>query len=487
MNVLAHITGKEFENTSFMMALCRMKIEKLYLIEGKNNPHTDFACLEGKYAEIWDNLDTHAMKYKNKLEGNSIIPLDKALLTKFEPYMLIAIKMLERTDEKDIPLEQRMNIIFTHLAYWNTFLDRHRIDIFLTMNFPHSGYNYIIYALCKIRGIKTAFPIACQASSYSYISDDVTTHAPEVVGVYNTLLEKFSDTPIEDIPLSFEFQKVFETQTGNDESKTPYFMQNVVYPDLSSFGDFKKRMAFFWHIISAPRGIKGTCEEYSRNSKTDEYYKLWASHLSCIDMENEKYIYFPLHYQPEGTTMPLGDCYVWQTLAIEMLNAYLPSDVYIYVKENPKQTHISRTAEFVEKLAALPRVKLVASDVDTYRLLNNSIAVASITGTAIWEGLFKAKPAIMFGNFIYEHAPGVFRVVTNEDCAAAIDRILNHCPAPTHKELKIFVKAMEEVCVHGFFDREILIPNYGIKKAMDMSCDLMVACVKKYMGDSYIL
>lgn len=488
MNVLAHITGKDFENKAFMMALCRINLEKLYLIEGKNNSHSDFACLENKYAEIWDNLDTHAMKYSDKLEGDKIIPLDNALLEKFQPYMLTALKMLERTNEEELSFEQRINIIFTHLAYWNTFLERHKINIFITMNFPHSGYNYIIYSLCKIKGIQCAFPIACQATSYSYISDDVEcSHAPELNEAYNSLIKKFEDIDIDDIPLVPELQKVFDIQTGKDESKTPYFMLNVEYPDVTWIAETKKKVAFLWHLLSAPRGISGTCAEYRHNKEDDSYHKLWQSFLSPIDMAKGKYIYFPLHYQPEGTTMPLGGYYVWQQLAIEMLNAHLPKDVYIYVKENPKQTHVSRTPEFVKKLSSLSQVKLVPCNGDTFELLNNSIAVATITGTAIWEGLFKGKSSIMFGNFFYQNAPGVFSVRTNEDCKAALDKILSQNCGPSHKQLKIFLKAMEEVCVQGFFDREILIKDYGMEKTLEMSCNLIVECVKKYMGKEQIL
>lgn len=123
---------------------------------------------------------------------------------------------------------------------------------------------------------------------------------------------------------------------------------------------------------------------------------------------NQPYVYFPLHLQPELTTDPLGGCYGDQALAIERLRSWLPSDVAIVVKENPKQHYEWRDPAFYERIRTLPSVFLVDRKVNTYKLLRNSTMVATITGTAGWESLLMGRPVIVFGAAWYAGLPGVF-------------------------------------------------------------------------------
>lgn len=71
--------------------------------------------------------------------------------------------------------------------------------------------------------------------------------------------------------------------------------------------------------------------------------------------EGEKFIYVPLHMQPELTTCPLGGQFADQLLMVRMLSAHLPKGYRLYVKEHPDQlrhtlTHPSaRSAEFYDE------------------------------------------------------------------------------------------------------------------------------------------
>ncbi|WP_461247260.1 capsular polysaccharide export protein, LipB/KpsS family, partial [Treponema sp. R6D11] len=69
------------------------------------------------------------------------------------------------------------------------------------------------------------------------------------------------------------------------------------------------------------------------------------------------------------------------------------------------------------------RIKFIKSNVDSQELINNSIAVATCTGTAAIEALIKEKPVFIFGNFFYEYAPGAKKITNNNDMKNAYEFI----------------------------------------------------------------
>ena len=129
--------------------------------------------------------------------------------------------------------------------------------------------------------------------------------------------------------------------------------------------------------------------------------------------QSKKYVYFPLHVQPEMTTDTLGGIYEDQLLAIERLNQLLPDDIYIYVKENPAQTYYKRGEEFFSRLFSIPKVVLVTPETNTYDLIEHAEFVATITGTAGWEAITAGKKCLCFGYAWYRSLAGVIRYTAN--------------------------------------------------------------------------
>ena len=160
--------------------------------------------------------------------------------------------------------------------------------------------------------------------------------------------------------------------------------------------------------------------------------------LSC------KYIYVAPHYQPEATTVPLAGAFANQLLIVQMLAYCVPDDVLIYVKEHPAQDVFCRSIRFYQDIASIPNVRLIRRSFNTFELTTHAVAVATATGTVGWEALFKGKPVLMFGSYIYQYAPGVLRVKTLEDCKKAIYKIFHEGFKPNLDELKLFLKAIDE-------------------------------------------
>jgi len=190
-------------------------------------------------------------------------------------------------------------------------------------------------------------------------------------------------------------------------------------------------------------------KEIKRRSKKDKKLFKYYENLTIEPDLSKNYIYIPLHYQPEATTSPLAGIFAYQQLLVQMLSYLLPDNYYLYVKEHPGSTALFRDKKFYEEIS-LSNVQLISRSFNTYKLIENSIAVATCTGRAGWEALFRGKPVLLFGTIYYQYANGVFRIRNLEDCRNALNKILNKNVKPTLKDMKIFLKALELTSIEGY-------------------------------------
>lgn len=144
-------------------------------------------------------------------------------------------------------------------------------------------------------------------------------------------------------------------------------------------------------IISRPH-------HYIQKFRAFKFYK-----TNSVQVNTEKkYIYFPLHVQPERTSLPEGFEFHNQLLIVQMLRQYLPEDIHIFVKEHPSSFSLRwspkfRTKRLYEQLIKIPNVKLVSLEQDNFELVDNALAVCTITGTVGIEAFARKVPVIYFG------------------------------------------------------------------------------------------
>jgi hypothetical protein len=122
----------------------------------------------------------------------------------------------------------------------------------------------------------------------------------------------------------------------------------------------------------------------------------------------ERFVLFPLHFQPEATTLVQAPLYLDQLALLRDIATTLPAGLRLYVKE-----HVSsrgrRPLGFYEGIRAIPAARLLGPDEDTWSLIREAAAVAVITGTVGWEGLLFGKPVVTFGDVFINHHPSVYR------------------------------------------------------------------------------
>jgi len=120
------------------------------------------------------------------------------------------------------------------------------------------------------------------------------------------------------------------------------------------------------------------------------------------DIGSEPYVFFPLHVNPEASTMIYAPDFVDQIAVIEALSKNIPLGYKLYVKEHPIMIGL-RPKNFYKEIKKYPNVVLVSPFADNFLCIRNAALVSVITGTAGWEGLLMGLPVLTFGHNIYTH------------------------------------------------------------------------------------
>jgi hypothetical protein len=125
-------------------------------------------------------------------------------------------------------------------------------------------------------------------------------------------------------------------------------------------------------------------------------------------VSGERYVLYPIHYQPEASTLVQAPMYLDQLNLVRDIAASLPVDHRLYVKEHVTNRG-RRDIAFYQALRAIPSVRLLGPDEDTWQLIRDASAIAVITGTVGWEGVMFGRPVITFGEVFINHHPSVLR------------------------------------------------------------------------------
>lgn len=289
------------------------------------------------------------------------------------------------------------NIIFKFIYYFKNLIVKNNVDLVLFSDVPHGAYDLILYYIAKLYNIKTIFLMSSFWPGHTFIYEDLND-----IGKYDNKINeklKLEQTFKKNLPymnketfnqkMKRKAKILWNTKKYLQNKKNDFINNKIIYKNLSNY--------VLMHI---ERETKRLREKRIFFTKYKDYF--------CDKIrENEKFVYFPLHLQPEMTTDTLGGIYYDQLFAIEKLRKILPDDWMIYIKENPKQTYYMRGEQFFERLKSITNIRLLSKEVDTYKIMEKCQFVATITGTAGWEAITGGKQALVFGLAWYRYLPGV--------------------------------------------------------------------------------
>ena len=180
---------------------------------------------------------------------------------------------------------------------------------------------------------------------------------------------------------------------------------------------------------------------------------LYGKLIKEPDLTNE-YIYFPLHFQPERSTDPEGLHFSNQLTTIHFLRDTIPSNIFLYIKEHPRQfdninfpdlrKNLYRNENFYKKISSLENTELISINKHSDIMIEKSIAVVTLTGSSGWQAIKKLKPTLIFGYPWYANFKGCFHIKTKSDIKMAFSKINESKSLFTGDDVTNYIKLIKD-------------------------------------------
>lgn len=380
--------------------------------------------------------------------------LDIDFLNEFARYELQALKMMDRMDFDRYSFNYMERIRHYHhlIKCWLAVFEIYKPELVISAVNPHRVYDYVLYLLCQKKNIPFIIFQYSMCEGWVWSNMNVYSVGDKFKHDFTKYREQGSLTK-EDLPKGI--RKKYELITKDYSEAAPNSIKlNIAQSKgqsnfLKLIPIYLKKYKLFGKggilvkgsvptlmrkrrnrsLENGENGIfESICQKLKQFSECKKMKNFYSS-LSTDPDYNNKYILLPLHYQPEATSSPAGDIFVDQSLCVETLLKNTPDDYMIYVKEHNTQFmpqllgQTNRIKEFYTDLLKNRRVKFMPLNIDTYTLMQNAKAVATVAGTVGWEAIMHKIPVIIFGFVWYEKMPGVLRVIDSASANKIMDFI----------------------------------------------------------------
>ena len=353
------------------------------------------------------------------------------------------LKMMDRLDLYSSFGRLDREVHFHYVVIWALKkIFNSKPDILICSEAPHDWPKYIIYEICiflKIPSYKfvmwTYVPVTSLQNfrtgrfiekkknnygKYENIFFDVFKQFVTDVSQKKNFVEKFLQNNNKKKSLNYKIRKLVLGDITFNQSNSILFIIKDIKHNLFNYlkSEYNPINPFNFGIIT---------RQYIDRKRRRNLKRSISIHEEKIDL-NKKFIYFPLHYEPERTTNPDGENFHDQFLALVKLRNLIPKDVNIYVKEHPAQFynifwgHRGRSPLFYKLVKNINGLYLVNTKFNISELILKSQFVATITGSVALESAALGKICLTFGSTWYEGCPNVISWKDN----LTFEKIINH-------------------------------------------------------------
>ncbi len=270
----------------------------------------------------------------------------------------------------------------------------------------------ILDSLAKSYGIKILTPEPYRFKNYFFYSKNLISENKSLKIKYLNVKKNFKTTSkISKIYNEIIYRKKNISVDADETIKTITELKKKIAFKKFLNGLFYTSLKHIYFFLCFKFGIKTNHLKFLTNYDLVKSINLELKTKKCLNYlldfklikKKEKYIYYPLHLNPETSTLLKGNDYMNQQYLINFISKNIPSDCKLYVKEHPAMlTSHPRKISFFENLNKLPNVRLLNPLENSRKIISKAEAVIVVDGSSALEALLSRVPLVTLKQFNYD-------------------------------------------------------------------------------------
>ena len=405
-----------------------------------------------RWRDSWKDLKTFALS-----RAKSDVPRIRASLARIESEygdlfpasFPIADRMLT-----DLPRERQMQILVGTFESVERFVSSHKPAIFFSTGIAYL-YNLVSYAVCRKRGVVHVALVPGRSSEprFGYmlgidgrLDAVVKRYAQLRAGgdVDPTHMARSSQADDRDQDTVPSYMKFKRQSLSLEPVFVSEFFRRLYRYYAAGWGldreDYLTRNPFWYVRRDLAKLARARVLSWRRRGVFD------------TPTEGERYFMFPLHLQPEASTIIHARWYVDQIQTVRNVAQCLPADCLLYVKEHISAVGRNRLG-FYRRLRQIPNVRLIGPWERTPQLLESALGVIVLTSTMGWEAIQMGKLTLVLGDVFYNDLSPDLKVAGWDDLRSKLRHVRNGRLATVpDSDIRAFQKAVHEGTYPGMFD-----------------------------------
>jgi len=309
---------------------------------------------------------------------------------------------------------------------------------FLIMKTTDLHHNQLFYQMCRSKGIKV---MMLEQSRFGY-KCLITQERDKIDYVASLNDLKSPNKTIKDLQ---DFLHTNNLSTQLNTYKTEYI--------TSKWEKIKAALNFL--LVSKNTNLKTHYTYFGRTKLEiinkslgyliiEKYREIFINNNLKKEMDDKiKFVYFPLHQEPERVLLIASPFYTNQIETIRHIAKSLPPEYKLFVKEHPTQTIRGwRKISFYKEILEIPNVEFLHPSVSSEQIIKKCSLVITVGGTSGLEAAFYQKPSIIFADMGYGILPSVYKIKSMTELPDAIRASLQKTVDPN--DLGKYVDTVEK-------------------------------------------
>lgn len=273
--------------------------------------------------------------------------------------------------------------------------------------------DYLVFLFAKARGIRFLNIRPTRVGDRITLGSTLNDPSPEFMQSYEKCLSSGSDNMnaarsyLEDVRIKHAKYEGVVKPSAKPALKVSWTKRgpfHLLTHLIKTYANYKKSIAASDNHVANPiRALFYSALINPYRAKRTFYY-LRKRYIQTAEFGERRFVFFPMHTEPEVSLLVYGRPFVNQIEIIRQIAISLPVDMILVVKEHPWMVG-KRSRGAYDKLLNIPRVHLVDPSTNARELIRLSSLVTVITGSVALEAVMLGKPVLTFGDGPFNALP----------------------------------------------------------------------------------